>query len=305
MGIVFAALMTLVLFVEELPAFFSSVMAFPFEQLGAGLRILALTGKPGNGVALALCAALSLLPVLLALRHKGKKVFLSENVVLCCIGVIVCITLFCMANPSRFLSAFPYMTAEILPIVKGIMGCTVWSFAVLWLVLRLVRLFRTGDTMRLFSYLRVALYALCVLFDAVIAISCGSALLDNLSSTQQSMDGVMAVLRFIASALPYALDIVITFSLLTLLDAYVAKDKENTVRIAALLSHRCCLGLSITAVSTAVLNVLQLLLSRFLSDISVNVDIPVVSLAFLLLVLLLARFIVENQKLQNDNDLFI
>ena len=84
MGAVFAALMALVLFVDGLPTVFSSVMAFPFEQVGAALRALALTGNIGNGFALALCIALSFLPILSVLRHRYEKDYLGENIVLCC-----------------------------------------------------------------------------------------------------------------------------------------------------------------------------------------------------------------------------
>lgn len=305
MGAVFVALMALVLFVDGLPTVFSSVMAFPFEQIGAGLRALALTGNFGNGFALALCIALSFLPILSVLRHRGEKDYLSENIVLCCMSIAVFITLFSMANPSKLLSAYPFFTGEALPVVKGLMGCTVWSVIILWIILRLVRLFRGGDTKKLLCYLRVALHALCILFVAVIAISCGSTLLDGLSATQKSIDNVMAITRFIASSLPYIFVIGITLSLLTLLDAYIEKNEEDTVRHADLLSKRCCLALGVTAASATILNVLQLLLSRFLSNVSVNVEIPVVSLTFILLILILSRLIVENWKLQSDNDLFI
>ncbi len=305
MGAVFAVFMALVLFVDGLPAVFSSVMAFPFEQLGAALRAMALTGNIGNGLAWALCIALSLIPIVPVLRHGGAKGYLGENIVLCCTGVAVWIALFGMANSAKLLSVFPYLTEEALSAVKSAIGCTVWSFIILWGILRLVRRFRTGDTKNLLCYLRIALHALCILFVAVIAISCGSTLLNNLSATQKSMDNGMALIRFIASALPYIFDIGITLSLLTLMEAYLAKNEADTVRCADLLSKRCCLALGVTATSTAILNVLQLLLSRSLSGISVRAEIPVVSLAFLLLILILSRLIVENRKLQNDNDLFI
>ena len=104
MGAVFAALMALVLFVDGLPTVFSSVMAFPFEQVGAVLRALALTGNVGNGFALALCIALSFLPILSVLRHRYEKDYLGENIVLCCMSIVVFIALFSMANhQSSFL----------------------------------------------------------------------------------------------------------------------------------------------------------------------------------------------------------
>ena len=79
MGAVFAALMTLILFVDSLPTVFSSVMAFPFEQLGVALRALALAGNIGNGFALTLCMALSLIPIISVIRHKNQKDYLGEN----------------------------------------------------------------------------------------------------------------------------------------------------------------------------------------------------------------------------------
>ena len=89
MGAVFAALMALELLVDGLPTVFSSVMAFPFEQVGAVLRALALSGNIGNGLALALCIALSCIPIFFALRHGSEKDHLAENLALCCMSIAV------------------------------------------------------------------------------------------------------------------------------------------------------------------------------------------------------------------------
>jgi hypothetical protein len=50
---------------------FSALLAFPFEQIGLGLRLLSLTGKLGNSIALTLYAAFCLLPAFFLLRD-GK-----------------------------------------------------------------------------------------------------------------------------------------------------------------------------------------------------------------------------------------
>ena len=115
----------------------------------------------------------------------------------------------------------------------------------------------------------------------------------------------MAVLRFLASALPYGLDIFVTLSLFPLFNAFLAGNEEDTAQHAGSLSRRCCLALCAVAAALAAFNGIQLLFSRFLTSVSVHVDIPIVSLAFLLLILLLSRLIVENRRLRSDNDLFI
>lgn len=305
MGAVFAVLLALLLFANGLPTLFSSLTAFPFEQLGALLHALAMTGSIGNGLALALCAAISALPVLYALRHRGERERLWENISLCCLSAAVFAALFCMAKPSLFVSAFTYVPQEALPIAKSVLGCMVWSLVVLWVILRLIRLFKAADIERLLGYLRTALYVLCLLFAAAVALSCGGTLLDGLSNTQMSTDSVLAVLRFIAEALPYVFDIAVTLSLLTLLEAYTAGNSEAAAKSAEALSGRCCTALGVTATTTAALNVIQLLLSRLVSNVYTELDIPVVSLVFVLLILILSRLVVQNRKLKNDNDLFI
>lgn len=305
LGAVFAVLMALVIFVEGLPQAFSSVLAFPFEQIAAGLRALALAGNVGNGLALVLAFGIAALPVLAALRHRGSRAHLPENIALYCLAAAVLAALCTMANPVRLLAVFPALPATFLPVAKGIMGCTAWSVAVLWLVLALVRLFRAGSTEALLRYARVALYVLCFVFAAAAALSCGAKLAADLSAAQYPADGFMAVFRFAACALPYVLDIVITLALMALLDAFTAGDEAAITRGAGVLTRRCTLALGLSAAATAVLNVVQLVFARGISTVAVSADIPVVSLAFAVLILLVARLVVENRRLQASNDLFI
>lgn len=301
----FSVLLALVLLTAEFPSLFSSFLAFPFEQIGMGLRALSLTGRLGNGLALAIWVGLSASPLISVMKHKGNKSCNNESIALALLSVSLLFVLMGMANPVMIVSVFPDIGGGGLPAMKSIMGSAVWSIAVLWGVLRLLRLFRAGDTNKLLGYLRALLYTLCALFTGIIAISCGSVLAGGLADIQRSMDGVMTIVRFLVAALPYALDIVITLSALTLLDALLSDDASGAVNCTNKLSRLCCLSLGITTVSMAVLNILQLVLSPWLSDIAGTVKIPIMSLAFVLAVLLVARLIAENRQLKEDNDLFI
>jgi len=44
---------------------------------------------------------------------------------------------------------------------------------------------------------------------------------------------------------------------------------------------------------------------RWLSNINVTVDIPIISIAFTVMILLFSRLLIENKKLRDDNNLFI
>lgn len=305
LGAEFAALLALVSLAAEVPSLFSTLFAFPFEQIGAALRALSLTGRAGNGLALSIWIGVSMSPLIPVWKHRKEKDRLWENGALCVLSVLLLLTLYGMANPAVNDSLFPGINSGMLPLGKALMGGAVWSVAVLWGVLRLLRMFRSGDRNTLLGYLRTLLYALCALFTGVIALSCGSVLVSGLENIQRGLDGPMAVLRFLAAALPYVLDIAVTLSALTLLDALLSGDDTGVLRCAGALSRLCCVSLGLTTVSVAALNIIQLMLARWLSGIAVSVEIPVMSIAFVLAALLLARLIAENRRLQADNDLFI
>lgn len=301
----FVLLMIPVLFAGSLSGIFSSVMAFPFEQIGALLRALSLSGSIGNGAAAALLAALCTAPVAFAFCKRRHKATAFEKAALCVFAAVLALVLVAMANPSRLVLVFPDSTAQMLPIAKGVMGCLAWSFAVLCLVLRLSGLFVAGGIKELSTYLCKVLYGLCFVFVGVIALSFGKDFMAAIVAKQRVMDGFMAVLRFVLSALPYVLDIAITLSLITMIKSFAAEDSESAAKCAQRLSKLSCVAIGLSAAATAAVNAVQVAFAKRLSNIAVSVDIPVVSIAFALLVLLLARLVVENGKLKADNDLFI
>ena len=305
LGIEFAAFLALVLLTDEFPSLFSSLLSFPFEQIGTGLRALSLTGQIGNGLALAIWVGLSMLPLIPAWRHRKDKSKALENGSFYLLTGLLLFVLYGMANPAISYSFFPANDNNFLPVMKAMLGGTVWSVVVMLVIFRLLRLFRTGDTNQLLGYLRNLLYALCVLFTGVIALICGDILINSLANMQRGMDGVMTVMRFLVSALPYVLNIAITLSALTLLDTLLSEEQSSVTTYAGRLSSLCGAALGITTASLVVFNVLQLVLSRWLSDIAVSVEIPIMSIAFVLAVLLASRLITENRRLREDNDLFI
>jgi hypothetical protein len=305
LSVEFVALLALMLLTVEFPNLFSSLLAFPFEQIGVGLRALSLTGQIGNGLALAIWVGLSMLPLIPAWQHRKDKTRVWENGSYYLLSGLLLFVLYGMANPTISYSYFPEIGDSFLPVMKAILGATVWSVVVMLVIFRLLQLFRSAETNQLLGYLRTLLYALCALFTGVIALSYGGMLVIGLANMQRSMDGVMTIMHFLVSALPYVLDIAVTLSALTLLDALLSEDQSSVATYADRLSSLCCMALGITAASVVALNILQLVLSRWLSDIAVSVDIPIMSIAFVLSVLLISRLITENMRLRNDNDLFI
>ena len=123
---------------------FTSIWGFPFAQIGAGLAALHELGSVGAGIACALWIGLSLLPVIPAVRGRGKTPW--ERGLLVLFAASVGATLYIMTNPVKLISKLMFST-------------TAWSVLILYFVVRIVRLLREGDREKLTGYFYTALAA--------------------------------------------------------------------------------------------------------------------------------------------------
>ena len=102
------------------------------------------------------------------------------------------------------------------------------------------------------------------------------------------------------------MDIIVILSALNLLESVLKESASEQVTAAAhKLSRICCITLAVVTVSVVGMNVLQLILSRKLYNINIHIEIPFMSLAFVLVALLFSRLIEENRKLTEENEMFI
>jgi len=287
------------------PTIFSSIPAFPFEQIAEGLRLLSQIGSIGNGLAIALWVGVSLIPTILALKIGRNKETAKERIALFLLSAVMMLALYGMVNPGLFCPTLLDGQKEFIPVIKATLGITIWSVVVLYVIFRLLRMFIGGDTNKLMQYLKVLLYILCIFFTAIIFTVCISELIVYQKDAQEVLAVVFSVIRFLVLSVPYVFDVVITISAIALLDVALSKEQSGIVESAAKLSQRCCIALGITAASTTVFNILQIVIMRHLPNITVNVDVPIVSIAFTLIVLLVSRLLIENKRLRDDNDLFI
>ncbi len=285
---------------------FSGIFAFPFEQAALGLQRLASLGAAGRGLALALMAGLCLLPLVPVLRTAGDSARKGENIALAALSASLFAALFCMSTPAALAHFCVGGDTRMASGVKLALGCTVWSVAGCWLVLWLLRLFRTGKRRQLMSYLERMLCAACALFVACGCVESVPVLAESLRKAQLPADGFFAVLRFVLCLLPYAADIIVAFSAMELVQKLGSEgSSESAVESARSLSSVSAKTLAVVVASGALFNIIQLAAAPILSDISTRVQLPVLSLVFVLAALLLSRLIAENKRLAEDNGLFI
>lgn len=300
--------------------------SFPFEQIGSLLRALSLTGDPGsglapgNGLALAIYVGLCLLPSLFLLDLVRRSAFKPEDSLLGLLSLILFPVLYLMINPSSLEKLFSaQMTVvqdseTLFPIYKAILGGTVWSVVIGYLILRTLRLFYRSGQAKLWGYLEKLLALLAGLFVLAAFGSCFGELLSSISSLRAgntdggglSADYIFLVLRFIVDVLPWLASIVTVHFLFELISQHKREPySKETVLAAGRLSRFCVFSLAAVILSNLSYHLLQLLCARILRNISGIISIPVVSICFVLTVLLFTRLLAENHQLKSDNELFI
>lgn len=292
---------------------FSAVMAFPFEQIGLGLRLLSLSGGLGNAVAIAIYFAASLFPVSALPVLRKKRKLHTEDGLLGLLSVVLFAVLYLMINPGIINSLTRGVAGQ--PVGKAVLGVTVYSVLCGYLVLRVLRLFSVGGTDKLLRYMSVMLHLLNMLFVYIIFSTCIGNLLNSIASLKAGNTGnehllgasyFSLVLQFTVDALPYVLDVFVVFAALRLLhemrtDRYSAEAVAATERMSRL----CSAALAATVLSNIGFNLLQLLFVKSLMVVNGSVQIPVFSITFVLAALLLTRFVAENKQLKDDNDMFV
>lgn len=294
------------LFGDAIPNIFTTIIAFPLEQIAYGLRYLSLSGRTGNMVAIILYVILSLIPLLFLLRKKRHW----EDLFLVLLSAHLFLSLYCMINPGLIGQHMIVTLGE--QFEKTLLGSMFYSFLAAYLILRLIRSFSVADRPQLVWYLHILLCAFCFVLIYAVFSDGLSGLLYSFEVLREGNTGnehllgashVFLTLRYLIDALPYLLDILIVFAIQSFLRA--EQNAEEAILAANRLSKLCCTSLVLIVVSTAVYHLAQLLFLKQLHQSSVTVELPLFSLLFILAVLLVTQYIKENKELKDDNDLFI
>lgn len=300
---VFFAVLTVL--TTQIPNIFSSVIAFPFEQIADGLSAISKAGRWGNGIAAALWVGISAIPAMIALRYDRDKKTLLERISLFLLSGVMLLAFYGMVNP-RF---FSLLVSEGLPgttkIIKSVFGVSVWATVILYIVLRLIRLFRRGSKEQLFKYMRTILCVLCIIITAFAVNSLTNGIVSLFEPSQTGADRGFGVFCFAAEIVPYLFDIAVIIQGMELLDIAAREEQDGIAEAAKRLSDICCLALGITTAITAVTDVIQIFVMRWLSNASFTANIPIIDITFVVMILLFSRLLIDNKRLRDDNNLFI
>lgn len=287
-----------------------NLMAFPFAQIAQGLRALSLSGGVGNALALLFYLALCLLPIGALLILRRKRALVPEDWLLFALTVLLFPAEYLMINPGNLSGIF-----QSIPVSNIVLGGTIYSIIIAYVILRILRLFRTSGIAHLQRYFAILLGLSNVVLVYLIFGAGVSDLVASIKTLQQGNVGnesllgasyVFAVLQFLVNALPYVFDMLVVFAGIRLLRE-LAEDRfsADAVRMANDLSRLCGVALKSSILAIAGMNLLQLVFAKYLFNINTIAQIPLFSIAFVLSALLLSRLIAENKRLKEDNESII
>lgn len=287
-----------------------AAMAFPFSQIGTGLRALSLSGTAGNVAAIVLYVLLALTPCAVMFIAGRKRKLVYEDALLCVLSALLFAVLYQMINPG--LSPFSALGSDA---AKAMAGAMVYAVLCAYIILRLLRLFFESRTQRLQTYMVRLLLIVNAVFVYILFGAGVRELMHSITALQEANAGnehllgasyIFVSLGFLVKSIPAACNIAIVFAGIRLLCALLEERYgEKSVAAAAYISTLCKRSLVVMALSNACFHVLQFLFAASLHKVTSDVDIPLFSVLFVLCALLLSRFATENKALKEDNESII
>ena len=287
----------------------AGIFAFPFVQIGQGLRALSLSGTGGNAAAIAIYVVLSLFPMGIFIWRMCKAPRDAEQLLLPLMSATLFGVLYVMVNPALL----SRMQLPGKAIGQAALGGLLYAELCAYLVLRILRGAFRADAAQLRRYLTALLAALGVVFVYAAFGANVTELFSQLDALQTAnTDGgalgwtrAFLVLRMIADSVSLVLDVWVILAALALLSARKVGDSEQAAAAAEKIAARSRISLSVSVLLPLTLYIAQLLMAGKLRQTAFSVSLPLQSVAFCLGTLLLVRLMQENRRLQADNDLFI
>jgi len=301
------ACIILVLSPAAMPDALPFIMAFPFAQIGRGLRALSLPGGVGNIIAIVLYVVFCLVPMIPLPLIRNKK---AEDVLLPVISIVLFVVMYFMINPG-----ITRVAAIAGPMEQVLYSSIVYSLLIAYGVIRVLRLFDSATPHRLGRYMGVMLHLLNIIFIfAAFGLTFAQMLAafealragNTIPGQQLSATYVFLALQHIVRALPYVLNVWVVLAVQRLLAALTADPySKETLLAAKLVSRVCVVVLTVSVLAAAGFNLSQLIFVDLLHVVNSNLNFPVTSVLFVLGALLLTRYIAENKQIKDENDMFV
>ena len=278
-----------------------SMFAFPFEQVAGGLRVVAGLGAFGNGIAIALMAGLSLIPVIIALGTKKGRQTIPEKVTLFVLAIVLFAVLFFMNAPEMLFK----VTSENITAFNNVLGIAGWSVIILYFVLRMIRVMRACTRDQLLDHTRNIMCVLTFVFTAFAIFTVIPGIFEIIRGKLGDLDKVLSIAGVACTFVTNVLDISVVMLAAKLIGIVRSESQDRLKETSKGLCTLCSIALAVSVALTAILNIAQIVMMRSLSAVSVHAEIPVTGIILVVAIFLTTRLFIENKKLRAENESFI
>lgn len=283
------------------------LLYYPLELTGKALRSLSLAGGALNALAIALYAAISLVPAALAFIFARKRGHTKADSILYILSIVLFAALYMAVNPGLLRYVF---SADMLAIgaayqvALGILNSLIYSLVLCYAVLRIINRLASGSTDRLLTAGAWLLYIACAALSFALAYGAVSAVAASLA--YGALDISVSIVRAAVDALPGVFSILLALcGAKLLLSMRGGMFSDAAVDTAQRLSRLAVISLKVSVISSAAFNAVQIALAGGLSNVNVSASIPFAGVLFALLALIFSRFIAESKRIKDDNDSII
>lgn len=283
------------------------LLCYPLEFTGKALRSLSLAGGALNALAIALYAAISLVPAALALIFARKRGHAKADCILYILSIVLFAALYLAINPGLLryvVSADMLINAAAYEVALGMLNSLIYSLVLCYAVLRIIDRLASGGTDKLLTVGAWLLYIACAMLS--FASAYGTAASVAASLAYGTLDICVSVTRAAVDALPNVFSILLALcGAKLLLSMRGSLFGDDAVTTAQRLSRLAVISLKASVISSATFNAVQIALAGGLSNVNVSASIPFTGVLFALLALVLSRFIAESKRIKDDNDSII
>ena len=287
-------------------------LAFPWGSIGAGLRVLSLSGSVGNVAACGLYALLCLLPAGIALRdirHHWPLVGFSA---------VLGPALYFLINPGLLAQRMGGLPQEV---VVAMLGQLIWAVALacaVWLLLGALHR-RSLNTSSLLHGMQIGL---CLLDGAFVvsvfgvgvldlrgqiaAVRQANTMLDNTAFGTLNPTALFLVCGWLVQSLPALLNLGIVHGLLQLVklakaDRFAPGMAQAAAHCGTLAGGAAAVDVTVQAMFLAV----QLCAAGQLHQMNSGLHIALLPVLFAVAALLFSRWLAEGCALREENEGFI
>lgn len=297
----------------------TSVFTFPLEPFGKALRDMSLTGTADNVAAIIFFVSFGLSPFFLWMFLRKKKLLVKADYLLFLLSAVFFYSLYYSINPGLFETQLAGAEGLYL---SGLFYSSIIAYG----VIRIWSIAMNGSRQTIHKLLKVFLTFLGLMFGIFALMEFTIRMpqaLEEVRNTYESYEvfagmagmevpanlAVMEIVVFMDSmmnAVPYILDIIIIVQAFSLIRE-LQKDwySEESVEAAQKLADVSGRTLVIITVLGFFYNVIQILGRNQILRAKLEVNIPFLSIIFLLAILLASKYISASQKLKDENDLFV